>query len=269
MNGGKGLVADIREMLWEQVEYRELLYRMTVRDLLLRYKQTVMGFGWAVFMPVINTALFSVIFTRVARLDTGIPYPLYAYCGLLAWNFFASSLRFAVSSLTSNMTLVTKIYFPREMFPFSTVIVCLVDFAVGSAVLVALMLFYQIGFSTAIVFLPLIVAVHVAFTAGMALLLAMGNLFYRDVKYLFEVALTIWMFSTSVVYPTEVIGGRLGTVLRLNPMTPIIDAYRAVILRGEVPLTSSFLVASVISFLVLAIGWVSFHKAEYQFGENV
>src|SRR2546426_3650657 len=116
------LVADVREMVVEQREYRELLVRITARDLLLRYKQTVMGFGWAVFMPLVNTAVFSVIFTRVAPLDTGMPYPLYAFCGLLAWNFSASSFRFAVGSLTTNTTLVTKVYFPREIFPVSAVL---------------------------------------------------------------------------------------------------------------------------------------------------
>src|SRR3954471_16460538 len=112
-------VQEMREMFVEQAEYRELLVQMTRRDLLLRYKQTIMGFGWAVFMPLVNTAVFSVIFTRVAPIDVGVPYPLFAFSGLLAWNFFASSLRFAVNSLTSNTNLVTKVYFPREIFPFS------------------------------------------------------------------------------------------------------------------------------------------------------
>src|ERR1700736_6967024 len=106
------LMTDCREMLTEQVQYRELLYEMTRRDLLIRYKQTIMGFGWAVFMPLVNTAVFSVIFTRVAPIATDVPYPLFAYCGLLAWNFSASTLRAAVSSLTSNAALVTKVYFP-------------------------------------------------------------------------------------------------------------------------------------------------------------
>ena len=119
----RALVADTREMFAEQLEYRELLLRMTARDLLIRYKQTVMGFAWAVFMPLVNTSVFSVIFTRVAPLDTGMPYPVFAYSGFLAWNFFASSLRFSVTSLTSNTNLVTKVYFPREIFPFSAVIV--------------------------------------------------------------------------------------------------------------------------------------------------
>src|SRR5436189_1026519 len=110
---------DVRELLLEQVEYRELLTRIIVRDLLLRYKQTIMGFGWAVFMPLVNTAVFSVIFTRVAPIETDVPYPLFAYCGLLAWNFSASTFRASVGSLTSNAGLITKVYFPREIFPFS------------------------------------------------------------------------------------------------------------------------------------------------------
>src|SRR5436190_10853824 len=132
------LIADVREMFSEQVHYRELLYEMTRRDLLIRYKQTIMGFGWAVFMPLVNTAVFSVIFTRVAPISTDVPYPLFAYCGLLAWNFSASTLRASVSSLTSNAGLVTKIYFPRETFPFSAMLVALVDFTVGSSVLIVL-----------------------------------------------------------------------------------------------------------------------------------
>lgn len=263
------LVADAKEMLAEQVEYRELLLRMTMRDLLVRYKQTVMGFGWAICMPLINTAVFSVIFTRVAPLDTGVPYPIFAYCGLLAWNFHASSLRFAVASLTGNPSLVTKVYFPREIFPFSAVLVSVVDFAVASAVLWALMAYYRIGVSSALAFLPVVVLVHVAFTAGVALLLAMWNLFYRDVKYLFEIALTVWMFATAVVYPVERVGGRLGRLLLLNPMTPIIDGYRAVLLRGELPAGLPFAAAAAISLGLLGVAWLRFHRAEFQFAENI
>ena len=153
-----GLITDVREMVGEQYEFRELLYQMTVRDLLLRYKQTIMGFGWAIFMPLLNTAIFSVIFMRVAPIETGVPYPIFAYCGLLTWNFTASSLKFAVNSLTSNANLVTKVYFPREIFPLSTVVVSLVDLAVGSTVLVGLMIWYRIGVSPLLLLIPVVLA---------------------------------------------------------------------------------------------------------------
>ena len=263
------LASDVRELVREQFDYRELLVRMTARDLLIRYKQTVMGYGWAIFMPLVNTAVFSVIFTRVAPIDAGMPYPLFAFSGLLTWNFFASAQRFAVVSLTSNANLVTKVYCPREIFPFSAIVVALVDFAVASTVLVAMMIYYRVPPSWTWALLPVVVLVHVAFTAGVALMLAMANLFYRDVKYLFEIVIAVWMFATSVVYPIDRVGGRLATLLMLNPMTPIIDAYRSVLLRGTVPPAGPFLAAAAVSLATLAIGWLVFHRAEFRFAENI
>ena len=258
----------LREVVAEQWEYRELLVRMTSRDLLLRYKQTVMGFGWAVFMPLVNTAIFSVIFTRVAAIDVGMPYPLYAFCGLIAWNFFSSALRFSVTSLTSNPSLVTKVYFPREIFPFSAVLVSLVDFAVSALVLVALMWWYGVAPGWSLALLPLVVASLVIFTAATALLLAMGNLFYRDVKYLFEIVIAFWMFATSVVYPIGRVGGRLGLLLTLNPMTHVIDAFRAVILDGRAP-GPAFAITTAAAIVLFGGAWLLFHAAEFEFAENL
>jgi ABC-type polysaccharide/polyol phosphate export permease len=178
----RALAADIREIVAEQLEFRELLYQLASRDLLLRYKQTAMGFAWALLTPVANTIIFTLVFTRVAPVSTRVPYPLFAYCGLLAWNFTAATLRFAVNSLTANTNLVTKVYFPREIFPFAAVAVSLVDFAVAASVLVAMMVFYGVSPGPALFLLPAIVLVQAAFTAALALLLSMGNLFYRDVK---------------------------------------------------------------------------------------
>ena len=256
-------------MVREQVEFRELLWQMVRRDLLLRYKQSVMGFGWAIFMPLVNTVIFSVVFMKVAPLDVGMPYPLYAFSGLLAWNLFASALRFSTTSLTANSGLVTKVYFPREIFPFSAVIVAAVDSAVGAIMLVAFMIYYGVAITPAMLFLPVVVLVQIAFTAGVALLLAMGNLFYRDVKYLFEVAITGWMFGTSVLYPLGHVEGWAGTLLRLNPMTPIVEAYRDVLLRGHLPAAEPFALVTALSLGVLGAGWLTFHRAEFLFAENV
>lgn len=260
---------DFREMLHEQVQYRDLLYQMVKRDLLLRYKQTFMGLGWAVFMPLLNTAVFSVIFTRVAPIDPGVPYPIFAFCGLWVWNFFASALKFAVSSLTANANLVTKVYFPREIFPVAAVAVCLVDFLVAGIVMAALMIYYRIPVGLPLLCLPLILLVQVVFTTAVALLLSMWNLFFRDVKYLFEVVIVVWMFATSVVYPVELIGGRLATAMRFNPMTPIIEAYRSVLLFNHWPAVGPIVAVTCFSFLALVWSWVVFHRAEFQFAENV
>lgn len=267
------MVRNLREQVWEmlqeQAQYRELLVQITRRDLLLRYKQTIMGFGWAIFMPVVNTAVFSIIFTRVAPIDTTVPYPVFAFCGLLFWNFTASALKFAVVSLTSNTNLVTKVFFPREILPFSAVIVALVDTAVGALVLAALMVWYGIPITPAILLVPVILLVQVLFTAGLALLLAIGNLMFRDIKYLFDVVIAVWMFATSVLYPTTLITGKLRIFLQLNPLTPIIDAYRSVILDGRVPDPLPLAGAAAIAVVLFAGGWLLFHQAEFRTAENV
>lgn len=264
----RALLVDCHEMVAEQFEYRELLLQMTKRDLLLRYKQTVMGFGWAIFMPLVNTAVFSVIFTRVAPLQTPVPYPVFAFCGLWVWNLFASSLRFSVTSLTSNANLVSKVYFPREIFPLSAVIVCLVDFAVGSLVLVALMVWYRVPVGAHLLWLPAVLSTHIVFTMAVALLLAMANLFYRDVKYLFEVVITVWMFATSVVYPVDQVGGKVGLMMRLNPMTAIVDAYRACLLMNAPP-QASLGAAAAVAVVMLMCAWLLFHRSEFTFAERI
>jgi ABC-type polysaccharide/polyol phosphate export permease len=264
-----GLRNDFVEMAAEQAQYRELLYQMTLRDLLLRYKQTVMGVGWAVFMPLVNTALFSVIFTRVTVIETPVPYPLFAYSGFLVWNFFSGSLRLSVLSLTGNTNLVQKVYFPREVFPFSAVLVSMVDLLVGSVVLIALMTYYHVVPTAALLFLPVVVLVSLMFTTAMSLFLAMSNLFYRDVKYVFEVVITVWMFATSVVYPVNAVGGWQGTVLALNPMTQIVEAYRAVILYGTLPNPMAFGATAACSGVFLVLSWLAFHRAEFTFAENI
>ncbi|HVH29664.1 MAG TPA: ABC transporter permease [Vicinamibacterales bacterium] len=262
-------LGQVREMVGEQVEYRELLLQMILRDLLLRYKQTVLGFGWAVFMPIVNTIVFSIIFTRVTHIETRAPYPLFAYCGFLVWNFFAASLRFSVLSLTNNSNLVKKVYFPREIFPFSAILVCLVDFLVGSVVLGGLMIYYGYSVTPALLFLPIVVAVSIAFTAGIALILAMSNLFYRDVKYITDVILTTWMFGTAVAYPVEGVGGQLGILLAINPMTQIVNAYRDVVLYGQLPAVAPFAATASASVVVLMVGWHLFHRAEFAFAEHI
>jgi homopolymeric O-antigen transport system permease protein len=263
-----GLIGSARELLAEQIEFRELFVQMATRDLLIRYKQTAMGFGWALLMPLLNTAIFSVVFMQVAPVQTPVPYPLFAYCGLLAWNLTASSLRFSVTSLTSNTSLVTKVYFPRELFPFAAVAVSFVDTAVAAIVLAAMMLYYGVGVSATILLLPVVFAVQVAFTAALALLLSMANLFYRDVKYLFDVVLTVWMFASAVVYPLDRVRGLTGIVMRANPMTGIIEAYRSVLLYGTLP-PASFWPALAATVILLPAAWLLFHRLEFQFAEHI
>jgi lipopolysaccharide transport system permease protein len=263
------LLIDLREMVSEQIEYRELLTQVTLRDLLLRYKQSVMGFGWAILMPVVNTVIFTVIFTRVASpIDTPVPYVIFAYCGFWVWNGFATAVAFAATALVSNSNLVSKVYFPREIFPISAVAVCMVDFLVGAIPLIALMVWYRVDLSWTVLWLPAIVLVHVGFTLAVSLFLSMANLFYRDVKYLVNIGLQVWMFATPVIYPLASVDGRLGQVLGLNPMAAVVESYRRVLLEGGAPPGLLTLAAGVTAMLLLG-SWLAFHRAEFRFAENI
>lgn len=255
-------------MVAEQVTYRELLIEMTRSDLLLRYKQAILGVAWAFFMPIGNTLVF-VALRRVAHFDTNVPYPIFVYSGLLAWHFSAAAWRFASTSLTSNVSLMTRINFPREIFPFSAVLVALVDFVVGALPLVALMFYYGIALTPAVLFLPVVLLVHIAFTTALALLLAMANLFFRDVKYVFEIAVSVWMFASGVVYPVHEVPGPLGAVMRANPMTPIVDGYRDVLMRGVLPDMQTFASVGALSLVAFVAVWFWFHSTEPTFAEVV
>jgi ABC-2 type transport system permease protein/lipopolysaccharide transport system permease protein len=256
-------------MFQELRDFRDLLLLMTQRTFILQYRRAVMGMAWAVFMPVLNTVVFTMIFARVARIDTGgIPYPLFAYCGLLPWNLFAVSLKKSVNDLVTNKALLTKVYFPREIFPFSTILVSVIDFTVGLILVAAMMLYYQIPPTATVLFVPVLITVQLMFTAGLAMLLAPANLYYRDVKYILDVVVAVGMFATPVIYPTRHLSGALGVILQLNPLAPIIDGYRAVLLRGELPNPTAFGATAAFSLCLFAVGWLVFHRAEYAFAEN-
>jgi lipopolysaccharide transport system permease protein len=259
---------DVREIVTELIEFHELAYEITRRDLRLRYKQTVMGLCWAICMPVVNMLLFGMVFTHIVRIETGYPYAIFAYTGLLPWSLFAGSLRFAASSVTGSAGLIKKVYFPREILPYSAMLVCLVDFLVAALVLIGLLGYYRIAIEWTALLLPVLLIVQLLFTAGIALILAMGNLFFRDVKYLTELGITVWMFGTPVVYPVDQVTGTLGRVLRLNPMTPIIDGYRAVLLRGEYPAAIPLILATAIAVTVFVVAAIGFHRAEAHFAER-
>lgn len=259
----------MKEAILELVHNRELLFELAWRDIRIRYKQTILGAAWAICTPVIMMLIFTQIFTRVAKVDTGdVPYPIFVYCGLLPWQFFAMSLKGAVESLTRNARLVTKIYMPREVFPLAQIISSMLDFVIASGVMAALMIWYGFVPKSTMLFLPVVILVQVLFTTALALLVSMANLFYRDVKYIFEVFLMLWMFASSVVYPIKN-DFEWSWLFSLNPMTIIIDAYRNVILLGELPNMLSFGWVAYLSVIMTGVSVAWFHESEYLFAENI
>ncbi len=262
--------------LWR---FRHVLASLTARELRIRYKQSFLGVGWAICVPMSMMLVFTFVFTRAVKLEQGMqldmPYALFAYAGLLPWTFFASGLNGCVNSLVANRNLVTKVYFPREVLPLSAIGSSFVDFCVATSVLVVLIFYFHVFGdwtfkpSAAILFLPVIVGVQTIMMGGLGMLLAMGNLFYRDVRQIFSVVIQLWMFATNVVYPLRTDDGWVGRLVSINPMTPIIDAYRSCLFDGRLPVGSPFLFATVFAVVVLVVGWTCFHRAGFLFAERI
>lgn len=257
---------DITE-LWK---YKELLYFFTWRDLKVRYKQTAIGVGWAIFQPLITMVVFSVFFGELAKIPSdGVPYPIFVYTGLLFWQFFSGSLTETSGSLITNQSIITKVYFPRLILPISSVITKLIDFAIASVILGLLMLYY--GFTpplSSIVVVPILLAISFMASIGAGLFLAAINVKYRDVRYALPFFIQMLIFITPVIYPAS-IAGKYSWLLALNPMMGVIQNARAVLLNTA-PVNWDLLLISFIACLVIMIfGIYVFKKVERYFADII
>jgi lipopolysaccharide transport system permease protein len=261
------LSAYVRELL----HHRDLLYLVTQREIKVRYKQTVLGALWAVLQPFSLMVVFTVFFSLYAGLPSdGIPYPLFAYAALLPWTFFSTALSFAVPSLIVNSHIITKVYFPREIVPLSSVFAALVDFAVASTVFVGLLAFYGISPTWNVLYVIPILMLQLTFTMALCLLLAAFTVLYRDVRFTLPLLLQIWMFATPILYPLSVVpeSGR-GLYLTLNPMAVVVDAYRRVLLQGQPPDLMHLASTGMISLVLLLLGYRYFKRLEREFADIV
>ncbi len=274
MGNGDGAMT---EAITDLLRYRELLWSLTWRDICARYRQSALGLAWAVLMPLGMMLIFTFVFTRAIRAGgvggPGVPYALYAFTGLVPWTLFASSLSGCVNCLVANRSLVTKVYFPREVFPLSSVAGATVDFTVACVVLVALMAWFHGGTwrftpSAGLWLLPIVFVIQTMLTVGVGMMLAMANLFYRDVRQVFSAGLQLLMFVSGVVVPVPP-DGLLGLVLGLNPIVPLIGAYRAILIHGQAPDATGLAVSAVVSMGMLVVGWVVFRRSAHRFAECI
>jgi lipopolysaccharide transport system permease protein len=249
--------------------FRTLLLAIVRRDLTVRYHQTLLGFLWALAVPLAQLLVFTLIFTRAVPVETVVAYPVYAFTGLLPWTFFASGLQLATTSLTGNLALVTKVALPREVFPVAALIVASVDFCIAATILAALMLLYNVTPDAAVLAVPVLLSLQLAFMAGLGLLLAVGNVYYRDIRYISGVLLMLWMFASAVIYPVERVGGTAGALLQLNPMTTLINGYRAALLGTPWPAPVALALTTLIALLTLWAGVRVFHVAERNLAEVI
>lgn len=261
------LIGHARE-LWR---HRELLWLVTQREIKVRYKQSALGVVWAVLQPLSLMVVFTVFFSWFARIASdGIPYPLFSYAALLPWTFFSTSLTFAIPSLIANSHIITKIYFPREIIPLASVLAAFLDFVIASAVFVVLLAFYRVPPTWNLFYVLPIVAIQIAFTAGVCLLLSAFTVLYRDVRHTLPLVIQIWMFVTPILYPASVVPQRWQAwYFSLNPMAAIIDGYRRAVVQGVKPQLSYLLLAAAVSGLLAWMGYKYFKSLEKEFADIV
>lgn len=249
--------------------YHELLYFLIWRDVKVRYKQTVLGVTWAILQPVIMIVIFSVVFGRVAGLPSdGIPYPLFAYAGVVAWTFFSSAVTKSGNSLVGSAHLITKIYFPRIIIPLAAVCAVVIDLIFSFAVLVPLMIHYRITPRWQVAMLLPLVLMLILLSLGVGMWMSALNVKYRDVGFALPFLTQIWMFLSPVIYPLSVLPPKFRLIMMFNPVSGIIEGFRSA-LFGLPFDWLAILISSVTVFLVLAIAIFRFRRMEREFADIV
>ena len=249
--------------------YRELLYFLTLRDIKVRYKQTLMGAAWVIIQPLMTMLIFTLIFNRFARLDTkDIPYPLFAYSGLLLWTFFANAVTSGTYSLINNSHLVTKVYFPRVFIPTASVGAGLVDFAIAFLLLIALAFYFKVQLSWTLALLPLFVLLAAVLALATGILVSALTVKYRDLRHALPFIMQFWMFASPVIYPTSIVPENWRWILLINPMTGVIEGFRAALTGHEFD-WNLILISAVTGVLLLAIAYYVFRALEDTFADVI
>ena len=259
------------DLNWKELkEYHELLYFLALREIKIRYKQTIMGASWAVLQPLFTMIVFTLIFGGLAQMPSeGIPYALFSYSGLLLWTYFQNALTLSGNSLVGNAQLLSKVYMPRIFIPTAPCLAGLVDYVIAATILAAMMVYYQFVPTAAILLLPLIVFLTFLLAAGMGYWLSSICVKYRDVKFVLPFFIQLLMFVSPVIYPTDIVGGNLQWLLSLNPLTGLLNAHRAVIL-GHVPVDYVGLaVSAAITIVIFISGILYLRRTEKYFADLV
>jgi ABC-type polysaccharide/polyol phosphate export permease len=261
----------------ELYDYRELIRNLVVRDLKVRYKNSVLGVLWSLLNPLLMTVVFTVVFTLMVPSNIE-KFPVFFMCGFLPWSFFQTSVMGATGSIVGNAHLIKKVYFPREILPLAHVLSDLVNFSLALVVLFLMLLVFRVRLTPAALMLPLIILAEMMFILGMAFFLSTANVFYRDTQHILEILLQAWFFLTPVFYPITILPESrvvLGVTIdiqlwarRLNPMASLVASYRDVLYRGVPTGLDFFLRTFVTCLLVLVIGFLVFRRYSPAFGEQ-
>jgi len=249
--------------LGELWNYRELLYFFVWRDIKIRYKQTAIGAAWAVLQPFLTMLIFSLFFGRLAHIPSqGLPYPIFYYSALLPWMYFATALQNATNTIVENQRLITKVYFPRLALPLSAVLSGLVDFGISFLMFIAMMIYYHIHPTAALLWLPLFLLLAVLTALGVGLWLSALNAIYRDVRYVLPFLVQFWLFASPVAYPSSLVPERWRWLYGLNPMAGVIEGFRWSLAGAGHPPSRLIFVSVSVVLVLLVSGVAYFQKME-------
>ncbi len=252
--------------LWR---YRELLYFLIWRDIKIRYKQTLLGAGWAIIQPLFTMLLFTLFFGRLARIPSdGVPYPLFAYAGLLPWTFFANALTNSGNSLVGSSSLITKVYFPRVIIPAAAVLAGLLDFMIAFLLLIPMLIYYRIAMTWNLLLAPVFIALAIFLALGVGMWLSALNVKYRDIRYALPFLIQLWLFASPVIYPLSLMPERWRWLLALNPMTGIIEGFRASLFGGKLDALAT-LTSAALTIFILLVSFIFFRRVEDSFADIV
>jgi lipopolysaccharide transport system permease protein len=257
---------DLREV-WE---FRELVYFFAWRDVKVRYKQTLLGAGWAVIQPFFTMIVFTIFFGNLAKIPSeGVPYPIFSYAALVPWTYFGNALTQSSSSMVTNRQIITRVYFPRIIIPIGVMLSGLVDFSISFVVLLGMMLYYHIVPTVAIMLLPLLVLLSMATALGAGLWLSALNALYRDVQYVLPFLVQFWLFATPIAYPSTLVPEFWRPILGLNPMAGVVEGFRLALLGTQVDVGLMFYVSLALVAFILVGGLLYFNRMERTFADMV
>lgn len=244
--------SSIRSSLSEVWAYRELLYFLVWRDLKVRYKQTLLGAAWVILQPLLMAIIFTVFMSKLVRVPSdSVPYPLFAYAGLLPWMFFSNAVATSSFGLLANSYMITKVYFPRIIIPVALVGVRLIDFVTASAMLIAMMFYYRVDVGRGLLLLPVLFLLTTLLTLGFSVWLAALNVKYRDVGTLLPLLLQVCMFASPIIYPSSLVPDRWRLIYSLNPLAGLVEGFRASLFNLPFDWTSLGIGAAVIVVLFI------------------
>lgn len=251
-------------------QYRELMYFFTWRDIKVRYKQTLIGILWAIIQPFLTMVVFSIFFGKLAKVPSdGIPYPIFVYTGLLPWTYFSQSLSRSSESVVENANLIRKVYFPRLITPISASLSALIDFFISFSILLFLMVYYNFLPTKGIVLLPFLVLLTFLCSTGIGFWLSSLNVMYRDIRYAIPFFIGLGMFITPVIYPVSIVPKNLSWFLYLNPMTGLIESYRACVLGYESLPLFGLSISILVTLFFFISGVYFFRRMERKFADVI